>query len=58
MSASESNIFRILGLDPENCSREEVEKALQGQQSAQQTLDTAVQRGNRVLRDFQKSVGG
>ena len=41
-----------------NIIYEEVEKALQGQQDAQQALDTAVQRGNRVLRDFQKSVGG
>ncbi len=35
---------------------EELEKALQGQQGAQQALDNAVERGNRVLREFQKSV--
>lgn len=35
---------------------EEIEKALAGQQDAQQALDSAVERGNRVLRDFQKSV--
>ena len=37
---------------------EEIEKALQGQQTAQAALDTAVERGNRVLRDFQKSARG
>ena len=36
--------------------REEVEKALQGQQNAQAALDSVVQRGNRVLREFEKSV--
>ncbi len=35
---------------------EEVEKALQGQQGAQQALDSSVERGNRVLRGFQKSI--
>jgi sn-glycerol 3-phosphate transport system substrate-binding protein len=35
---------------------EECEKALAGQQGAQQALDNAVERGNKVLRDFQKSV--
>jgi sn-glycerol 3-phosphate transport system substrate-binding protein len=35
---------------------EELEKALQGQQNAKQALDSAVTRGNRVLRDFQRSV--
>lgn len=35
---------------------EECEKALSGQQGAQQALDSAVERGNKVLRDFQKSV--
>jgi sn-glycerol 3-phosphate transport system substrate-binding protein len=35
---------------------EECEKALAGQQGAQQALDSAVERGNKVLRDFQKSV--
>ncbi len=33
-----------------------MEKALQGQQTAQASLDTAVERGNRVLRQFQRSV--
>ena len=37
---------------------EEIEKALQGQQSAQSAMDSAVARGNRVLRDFQKSAKG
>jgi len=32
------------------------ERALAGQQGAQQALDSAVERGNKVLRDFQKSV--
>jgi sn-glycerol 3-phosphate transport system substrate-binding protein len=35
---------------------EECEKALAGQQGAQRALDNAVERGNKVLRDFQKSV--
>jgi hypothetical protein len=29
---------------------------LQGGQNAQQTMDAAVSRGNKVLRDFEKSV--
>jgi sn-glycerol 3-phosphate transport system substrate-binding protein len=37
---------------------EEIEKALQGQQTAQAALDSAAERGNRVLRDFQKSSRG
>ncbi len=47
-----------LGRLPEirNIVYEEVEKALQGQQNAQAALDSAVQRGNRVLREFEKSV--
>ena len=47
-----------LGRLPEirNIQYEEVEKALQGQQTAQQALDNVVQRGNRVLREFEKSV--
>jgi sn-glycerol 3-phosphate transport system substrate-binding protein len=49
-----------LGRLPEirNIEYEEVEKALQGQQNAQQALDSVVQRGNRVLREFEKSVHG
>lgn len=35
---------------------EELEKALQGKQNARQALDMAVSRGNKVLREFQKSV--
>ncbi len=47
-----------LGRLPEirNIIYEEVEKALQGQQSAQAAMDSATQRGNRVLRDFEKSA--
>ncbi len=47
-----------LGRLPEirNIIQEELEKALQGGQSAQQAMDTAVSRGNKVLRDFEKSV--
>jgi sn-glycerol 3-phosphate transport system substrate-binding protein len=37
---------------------EEIEKALQGQQNAQTALESSVERGNRVLRDFQKSSRG
>lgn len=37
---------------------EEIEKALQGQQNAKQAMDSAAERGNRVLREFQKSVSG
>lgn len=35
---------------------EECEKALAGHQGAQQALDTAVERGNKVLRDFERSA--
>jgi sn-glycerol 3-phosphate transport system substrate-binding protein len=47
-----------LGRMPElrNIIEEELEKALQGQQTARQALDSAVIRGDKVLRDFQKSV--
>lgn len=34
---------------------EEVERALQGQQTPQQALDSLVQRGNRVLREFERA---
>ncbi len=46
-----------LGRMPElrNIQYEEVEKAFQGQQSAQQALDNAVTRGDRVLRDFERA---
>ncbi len=47
-----------LGRLPEirNIMAEELEKALQGQQSAQAMLDVSVTRGNRVLREFERSV--
>jgi sn-glycerol 3-phosphate transport system substrate-binding protein len=41
-----------------NILYEETEKALQGQQSGKDALDNGVRRGDRVLRDFQKSIGG
>jgi sn-glycerol 3-phosphate transport system substrate-binding protein len=47
-----------LGRLPEirNIIQEELEKALQGGQNGQQAMDSAVARGNKVLRDFEKSV--
>lgn len=47
-----------LGRLPEirNIIEEEFEKALQGKQNGQQAMDAAVERGNRVLREFQKSM--
>ncbi len=49
-----------LGRLPEirNIIYEEIEKALQGQQTSQQALDSAAERGDRVPRDFQKSARG
>jgi sn-glycerol 3-phosphate transport system substrate-binding protein len=46
-----------LGNMPEirNIMQEELEKALQGQQNAQQALDAAVERGNVVLRNFERT---
>jgi sn-glycerol 3-phosphate transport system substrate-binding protein len=41
-----------------NIQYEEMEKALQGQQGAQATMDAAVERGNKVLRQFEASVKG
>ena len=38
-----------------NIVQEEMEKALQGQQTAQASLDSAVARGNKVLREFEKA---
>jgi sn-glycerol 3-phosphate transport system substrate-binding protein len=35
-----------------------MERALQGQQTAQAALDSAVQRGNRVLREFERTARG
>jgi len=47
-----------LGRLPEirNIIQEELEKALQGGQTAQQTLDVAVMRGNKVLKEFARST--
>lgn len=47
-----------LGRLPEirNIISEEFERALQGGVSAQQVMDNSVERGNQVLRQFQKSV--
>lgn len=49
-----------LGRMPElrNIVYEEIEKAIQGQQGAQAALDSAVTRGNKILREFEKSVKG
>jgi sn-glycerol 3-phosphate transport system substrate-binding protein len=46
-----------LGRMPEirNIIYEETEKALQGQQSAQAAMDSAVARGNKVLREFERA---
>jgi sn-glycerol 3-phosphate transport system substrate-binding protein len=46
-----------LGRMPEirNIIYEEVEKALQGQQTGKQAMDSAVARGNRVLREFERA---
>jgi sn-glycerol 3-phosphate transport system substrate-binding protein len=46
-----------LGNMPEirNVIQEELEKALQGQQSAQQAMDSAVSRGNVILRNFERA---
>ncbi|MBV9539002.1 MAG: sn-glycerol-3-phosphate ABC transporter substrate-binding protein UgpB [Acidisphaera sp.] len=47
-----------LGRLPEirNIMYEEVERALQGQQGAKQALDNTVARGNKVLREFERSA--
>ncbi len=39
-----------------NIIYEEMEKAFQGGQTGQQAMDSAVSRGNKVLREFQKSI--
>jgi sn-glycerol 3-phosphate transport system substrate-binding protein len=41
-----------------NIIYEEMEKGFQGGQTAQQAMDNAVARGNKVLREFEKSVKG
>ena len=38
-----------------NIQYEEIEKAFQGQQTAQAALDNAVTRGNRILREFERA---
>jgi sn-glycerol 3-phosphate transport system substrate-binding protein len=43
-------------LEIRNIIQEELEKALQGGQTAQQALDAAVTRGNKVLKEFAKSA--
>ena len=35
---------------------EEIEAALGGQKTAKQALDTAVERGNQILRQFERTV--
>jgi len=54
---SENSRGLRLGNMPEirNIIQEELEKAFQGQQTAQQALDGAVQRGNVVLRSFERA---
>lgn len=39
-----------------NIIQEEFEKALQGEQSGQKAMDIAVERGNKVLKEFAKSM--
>jgi sn-glycerol 3-phosphate transport system substrate-binding protein len=39
-----------------NIIYEEMESAFQGKQNAQQAMDNATTRGNKVLREFEKSV--
>jgi sn-glycerol 3-phosphate transport system substrate-binding protein len=39
-----------------NIIYEEMEGAFQGKQNAQQAMDNATTRGNKVLREFEKSV--
>jgi sn-glycerol 3-phosphate transport system substrate-binding protein len=43
-------------LEIRNIIQEELEKALQGGQTAQQAMDVAVTRGNKVLKEFAKAV--
>jgi sn-glycerol 3-phosphate transport system substrate-binding protein len=54
---SENSRGLRLGNMPEirNIIQEEVEKALQGYQGAKEALDKAVQRGNTVLRNFERA---
>lgn len=54
---SENSRGLRLGNMPEirNVIQEELEKALQGQQSAQQAMESAVARGNVILRNFERT---
>lgn len=54
---TENTMGLRLGNLPEirNIIQEEMEKAFQGQQTAKQALDTSVQRGNVVLRNFERA---
>jgi sn-glycerol 3-phosphate transport system substrate-binding protein len=38
-----------------NIIQEEMEKAFQGQETAKQAKDNAVQRGNTILRNFERT---
>ncbi|WP_448204419.1 sn-glycerol-3-phosphate ABC transporter substrate-binding protein UgpB [Azospirillum sp. sgz302134] len=57
---TENSMGLRLGNLPEirNIIQEEMEKAFQGQQTAQQALDSAVKRGNTVLRNFERANKG
>ena len=57
---TENTMGLRLGNLPEirNIIQEEMEKAFQGQQTAQQAVDNAVKRGNAVLRNFERANKG
>lgn len=57
---TENSMGLRLGNLPEirNIVQEELEKAFQGQQDAKQALDSAVKRGNAVLRSFERANKG
>ena len=57
---TENSMGLRLGNLPEirNIIQEELEKAFQGQQDARQALDSAVKRGNAVLRNFERANKG
>lgn len=59
-ATTENSMGLRLGNLPEirNIIQEEMEKAFQGQQTAQQALDSAVKRGNTVLRNFERANKG
>ncbi|AWJ83784.1 sn-glycerol-3-phosphate ABC transporter substrate-binding protein [Azospirillum sp. TSH58] len=56
-ATTENTMGLRLGNLPEirNIIQEEMEKAFQGQQTAQQALDNAVKRGDTVLRNFERA---